>query len=75
MAHIKRIAWTGGSRPVKLMGCMQIERNLRTRLFREQMQTVHTFWGDYVGLCGSVLEQARTQYRYAKYDAHATVRV
>ena len=71
---MRKIAWTGGSRPRKFLYICQAERELRKQFFREAMATVKAHWGDSIGLCGTVLDSARVHYRYAKYDAHATIR-
>jgi len=71
---MKPIAWTGGTRPAKLSQISKEERKLVSLLFYESMVSVWTYWGDYQGLCPSVLESARVHYRRARYDAHTTMR-
>lgn len=68
------IAWTGGSKPEKLLATQIEERRIRKAIFRSNMANVVSYWGDYRGLCTSVYEQARIQYGRARYDAHATYR-
>ena len=76
MEHIptNHIAWTGGSRPLKLLEVSKQQRTYRSTLFRAAMDEVRRYWGDSRGLHNSVLESARTHYNHARYDAHATFR-
>lgn len=67
-------AWTGGTRPRRMLEISKEERLLRSKLFRDQMKTVFEYWGDYRGLNESALDMARIQYNRARYDAHATYR-
>lgn len=67
-------SWTGGSHPKKMLQCTQDEQILRSFLFKEQMADVKKYWGDYRGMCKTVLDMARVQYLRARYDAHATYR-
>lgn len=67
-------AWTGGTRPRRMLETSKEERALRSKLFRDQMRTVFEYWGDYRGLNESALDMARIQYNRARYDAHATYR-
>lgn len=68
------IAWTGGSKPRKLMQCSKEERKLRSLIFYESMVMVWDYWGDYRGLNKTALDTARILYNRARYDAHATFR-
>ena len=72
--NVQVIAWTGGSRPRRMLEISKEERRLRSILFRDQMKTIFEYWGDYRGLNDSVLDMARIQYNRARYDAHATYR-
>lgn len=62
-------AWMGGSRPRPLSELSWSERLYVTRLFRDQMNTWIDFWGDLVPM-----DVARTFWKRARYDAHATYR-
>jgi hypothetical protein len=73
-ANIPHVAWTGGSTPSKWQLLHSRERSLVRDKFREQMNTVKAYWNDYRGLSTSVLDQARGQWRSARYDAHASIR-
>lgn len=68
------IAWMGGSRPRPYNRISAEERELVRAIFRDSMRAVYEFWGDYVGLCESVLDSARIHWKHARYDAHATMR-
>ncbi len=68
------IAWTGGTRPAPLAQLSRDERPMVRLIFRTAMNTVWGYWGDYRGIDRSVLDQARTQWKRARYDAHATFR-
>ena len=68
------IAWSGGTCPAKLSQISKEERELVSLLFYESMCAVWVYWGDYLGLCPTLLESARVHYRRARYDAHATMR-
>ena len=72
---MKTIAWTGGSRPAKWSDTTGKERKLAHEIFRASMMEVFAYWGDYRGLNESSLDMARIQWKRARYDAHATLRV
>ena len=62
------IAWRGGSRPEPLAVISRYERSLVSELFREQCADHINYWGD------METDTARTFWRRARYDAHATCR-
>lgn len=68
------IAWTGGSKPRKLLQCSDGEKKLRSELFKQSMKFVKEYWDDYRGLNTTMWESARIHYNRARYDAHATYR-
>jgi hypothetical protein len=61
-------AWTGGSRPPVHARQSALYRVIRHRLFREQCETYHGFWGDLP------IDVARIFWTRANYDAWASVR-
>ena len=66
---MKPIAWMGGSRPRPLSELSQDEREYASYLFRQQMRTWSTYW--FAPVPGDI---ARTFWKRARYDAHATYR-
>lgn len=72
-ANIPFKAWTGGNRPNKWQALHARERNMVRASFREQMMTVKNYWSDYHGCASSALDQARIQWRSARYNAYETI--
>ena len=68
MAHKKRIAWTGGTAPEKLV-IFGREKKYYDSLVIEQFCDWFTFWGDFPNTDTQNLFLNR-----ARYDAHAIMR-
>lgn len=77
---IPRVAWTGGDAPKLLRDISPQELSLVRSAFRESMRASVEYWGDGAALCirpdgrPSVLDNARIQWKRARYDAHASIR-
>lgn len=77
---LPRCAWTGGDPPRPYRDTSRQERALVREAFREAMRASVDYWGDGAALCfdesgrKSTLDNARIQWKRARYDAHATIR-
>lgn len=61
-------AWTGGAGPKRFLMCSELERTLRSLIFRNEVRIFREQWGDKLRL-----SDLRHHYVTARYDAQAMV--
>lgn len=59
-------AWTGGAGPKRFLQCSELERTLRSLIFRSEVEIFRKHWGDKLKA-----SDLRHHYVTARYDAQA----